>query len=156
MELVYDFMRYWDVLRLCCGPQMNEDWRHELVLQEEAARATTTSTTVVAAAAVAATTTTTTTTTTTPAKSGLDGDGEYKPHHGRHTPGFFPCEAYDIDKVEAFVMDTSVWKRFRKHPALGVSTSSRHPTAMLDGHYCSRCNRDIRKHGLKFNEGCAK
>lgn len=135
MELVYDFIHYWDILRLCCGPQMAEDWRHELIQQGIAAKAEASNTSV--------------------------PRDHYKPHHGRHTPGFSACEAYDIDKVEALVMDTAVWKRFHKvrvhnQLALGVSTSTRHPTAMLDGTYCSRCNAAIRKHGLQFNQGCVK
>ena len=31
MDLVYEFMRYWDILRVCCGPQMSEDWRQALL-----------------------------------------------------------------------------------------------------------------------------
>ena len=31
MDLVYEFMRYWDILRVCCGPQMSEDWRQTLL-----------------------------------------------------------------------------------------------------------------------------
>ena len=31
MDLVYEYMRYWDILRVCCGPQMSEDWRQALL-----------------------------------------------------------------------------------------------------------------------------
>ena len=68
-------------------------------------------------------------------------DGEYKPHQGRHTPGFF--EPAILTKGGSLRQDTSVWKRFRKHPALGVSVS-RHPDCEYDGHYCLAVNRDIR------------
>lgn len=30
MSDVFEFLRFWDVLRLCCGSQMSEDWRNEL------------------------------------------------------------------------------------------------------------------------------
>jgi len=32
-KFIMDFMRYWDVLRRCCGTQMSKTWREELILK---------------------------------------------------------------------------------------------------------------------------
>ncbi|XP_060567026.1 uncharacterized protein LOC132725858 [Ruditapes philippinarum] len=114
MEKIAEYLRYWDVLRVCCGKQMSADWRNKLV----------------------------------PSKY-------YVPHHDPHSPTYPACEMYNISEVELGMINTHVYMKLSKADSLrrfiGKPEMS---NVVLDGTYCSRCNENIAKKKLKFNQNC--
>ncbi|XP_045179643.2 uncharacterized protein LOC123539194 [Mercenaria mercenaria] len=114
IQQAVEYLRYWDILRLCCGKQMSADWRNYL----------------------------------SPTKN-------YKPHHSLHSSTYPACEIYNISKVEQLLIKTYVFQRFADIPSLrDVIGKPSNVDGNIDGQYCERCNRNISKNHLRFNDKC--
>ncbi|XP_053372676.1 uncharacterized protein LOC123559806 [Mercenaria mercenaria] len=114
IQQAVEYLRFWDILRLCCGKQMSADWRNYL----------------------------------SPTKN-------YKPHHSLHSSTYPACEMYNISKVEQLLMNTYVFQRFAHIPSLrDVIGKPSNVDGNIDGQYCERCNRNISKNHLRFNDNC--
>ena len=114
MEQIAEYFRYWDILRVCCGKQMSEDWRNHLA----------------------------------PRKN-------YKQHHRPHSPTYPACEMYNISEVEMRMIKTPAFKKLSQSDSLRRLVGKPEISdVVLDGTYCSRCNKNIANRKLKFNQNC--
>ena len=114
MEQIAEYLRYWDILRVCCGKQMSADWRNHLA----------------------------------PSKN-------YKQHHDPHSPTYPACEMYNISEVERRMINTLAFKKLsQSDPLRRFIGKPEISDVVLDGTYCSRCNENIAKRNLKFNQKC--
>lgn len=73
----------------------------------------------------------------------------YRPHHDIHSATYPACEMYIISNVEKHFMNTYIYKRFAKTKSLKYSIGGPY-----DGSFCERCNDNIIKKRLQFNEDC--
>ncbi|XP_045202150.2 uncharacterized protein LOC123555619 [Mercenaria mercenaria] len=115
MQHIVEYLRYWDVLRVCCGMQMSADWRNHLAPK-----------------------------------------AKYKQHHSYHSPTYPACEMYNISQVEHLLVNTYVFKKLSHIGSLrDVIGKTSTVDGILNGSYCERCNTNISKMHLKFNQNCA-
>lgn len=107
---LHDYLRYWDVLRQCCGTQMSKDWRAILVA----------------------------------------GDPMAVGHHSVNRSAYPACEMYDLDAVEAKLMQTEIFRKFSRRSKVLASVSTNDDP--LNGTYCTATNEWIATNKAHFNE----
>lgn len=73
----------------------------------------------------------------------------YTKHHDLHSVTYPACEMYVIGNVEKQLMNTYIYKRFAHTKSLRYAIGG-----SFDGTYCERCNDNIIKKRLQFNDNC--
>ena len=95
-----EYIRYWSILRQCCGFEMSADW-HAV----------------------------------------LRNDSSHVPHHASTSSTYPDCGIYSLDAVEAALLRSHVYQRFRRYARRIRSFSAN--DGEFDGTYCSRFNRHV-------------
>lgn len=115
------YIRYWDILRQCCGTQMSEVWRTALLKNDSRASP----------------------------RGSPHWPGPVKFPRTSDSPAHPSCEMYELDAVEAALMQTDVYRRFggREKRIRSVSDLD----GDFSGTYCSASNRAIAALHLEFN-----
>lgn len=127
-DAVAEYMKYWEILRRCCGAQMSDDYRHRLFERypldaEHAAYVPNLPRGVTA----------------------WNESHTYLPHRTQSDPSYDSCEIYDIGEVERALMRTAVYKQCRHIDQIRrISTSD----LEFNGRYCERAVEATAKYHL--------
>lgn len=119
------FMRYWEILRRCCGAQMSSDYRNRLVRRGPGFNEGT-------------------------HNSSMFLHPKYIRRRSVDDPEFDACEAFDLQIVEELYRQTEVFRRC--HTTLPVLSRLSDLDAKLDGAYCARAQRLTVRDHLHFND----
>lgn len=126
-DALAEFIKYWEILRRCCGAQMSSDYRHRLFDRYPLDPANAWYTPRI--------------------PRGVEAWNEshiYKPHRSQSDPNFDSCEIYDIGEVERALMRTNV---FQACSSLQQIRRISLADLDFDGRYCERSKeRTIKFH----------
>ena len=122
---VIDYLRYWDILRLCCGLQMSSDWRNYLIDYYNGSQTNLT---------------------------GYENFIKTSGHHNFTSPSYPACEIYDIDQVSYRLLRNPLAQQMLKYPNLRRMVQPSEADGPLTETYCSVMNEKIHVQRLGFNK----
>ena len=134
-DALLDYIRYWDILRTCCGWQMSEDYRNRLHRAHSAAESKRDARLHHAHSA---------------AKGKRDAmNANYKAHRKVDDGNYDACEIYDLGEVERSLMQTRVYREFGHIHSIAALTATHntkpsvagvHTLETFTGDWCVRTN----------------